>query len=359
MFTVVGLVVLAIFIALLTNAIRRRRAQKFDREIAEAAAEAAQAPAPVFLDDEHDVYGPGAGGGYGGAGQYSDGSHGTYGQQPMSVGSSGPESYGMREFGPGPGEFYDHQQTYPPAAAMGAGAAGIGVARARSTRDANAYAAALADGSSPYPAFAAPGAAHRQDMYNVPPGGRHDGRVKGPGSPEYSLLEAAGIGGGAAVARGPSQQTGHSSLSRNLSQGAGSDGLYPASSTTANNPSEYSPPPPESYASHYQPGFNTSANANAYQPYPPQQPGLSRRKSNASAGFDPDSAYDGYVDTPAQAQRASVVSGGRSTSPGTFPNPFLKDGGSRGHQDYGDESSGEEDEPPRRVLKVRSCLVQV
>jgi hypothetical protein len=36
------------------------------------------------------------------------------------------------------------------------GAAGIGIARARSMRDGGGYAAALAEGQSPYPAFAGP-----------------------------------------------------------------------------------------------------------------------------------------------------------------------------------------------------------
>ncbi|KAJ7221370.1 hypothetical protein GGX14DRAFT_694686 [Mycena pura] len=48
-FAIVGLIVAALLFALVTAAIRRRRAQRFDREIAE---EAKRAPAPVFLDDD-------------------------------------------------------------------------------------------------------------------------------------------------------------------------------------------------------------------------------------------------------------------------------------------------------------------
>ncbi|KAI9070236.1 hypothetical protein FKP32DRAFT_16034 [Trametes sanguinea] len=87
-FTVVGLAALAIVIALVTNAMRRRRAKKLDREIAEAAAEAAHAPA--FVDDDYypdDRLGKGGsstGGGPSSGGDlrsaYSDTTHGTFAQ---------------------------------------------------------------------------------------------------------------------------------------------------------------------------------------------------------------------------------------------------------------------------------------
>ncbi|KAI6110281.1 hypothetical protein EDD16DRAFT_1612166 [Pisolithus croceorrhizus] len=85
-FTVVGLIGLALLILIITTAIRRRRAVKFDKEIAAAAADAAAAPRFPF-DDYSDP--SGGGGGYG----YSDNSHGTYAQPPMRP----VESYGMTE----------------------------------------------------------------------------------------------------------------------------------------------------------------------------------------------------------------------------------------------------------------------
>ena len=51
-FTLVGLVGTGILIWAIIYLIRRRRATKYDRESEEAAAEAATAPVPVFLDDE-------------------------------------------------------------------------------------------------------------------------------------------------------------------------------------------------------------------------------------------------------------------------------------------------------------------
>jgi hypothetical protein len=173
-----------IIIAIIINIIRRRQAQKFDCEITEAAAEAAITHAPAFLDDDTDNYGPG---GYGVAfaAKYSDVSHGTYSQPPMT------ESYGMREMVPG--------EVYNPAiygvTGIGAGAVGIGVARARSRGD---FAAGLQEGASPYPAFAGP----RYDVHNVshspPPG------FPPANTAECDLLDAAGLGG---VHHGPSQQS--------------------------------------------------------------------------------------------------------------------------------------------------------
>ncbi|PPQ73291.1 hypothetical protein CVT24_012314 [Panaeolus cyanescens] len=226
-FTVVGLIGLALLVALVTNAVRRRRARKFDRELAEATAAAAAAPAPAFLDDEDEydkynhsngynrgggggMYGAaegGYGGGYNGGGGFSDvSSHGTYNQPPMSVGH---ESYGMREMGGGGpvgvGEIYDggYGAAGVGAAGMGvAGAAGIGVARARSMKNPGdgAYASALQDGSVPYAAFAA-----GPSSTSPPPGQGHRSQTS-----NLDILEAAGMGqhvhgAGAGLARGQSQ----------------------------------------------------------------------------------------------------------------------------------------------------------
>ena len=54
-FSVVGLIVLALLFALFFTILRRRRAKKFDREIEAAAREAAAAQPPAgFLDDDDD-----------------------------------------------------------------------------------------------------------------------------------------------------------------------------------------------------------------------------------------------------------------------------------------------------------------
>ncbi|KAG5644447.1 hypothetical protein DXG03_008346 [Asterophora parasitica] len=281
-FSVVGLVVVALVIALITNVVRRRRAKRFDREIAEAAAEAAAAPAPIFLDDDDDRRGY-VGGGYdadggyaeyGARGPYSDvSSHGTYAQPPMS---HGHESYGMREMGMGlqPGEIYNPYGTVNSSAGM----AGAGVARARSTRDPSA---GLQEGSTPYPAFARPGY-HGASPYASPANNMGDnpaafspqpraaatGFDRGPGSPEYDLLEAAGMGAGAGGQRGislnhdphavqqpylsnPYQPSSQAELLRNPSQARSAESAIGSGYTSPGLSG--SPPPKEAapYAQHY------------------------------------------------------------------------------------------------------------
>ncbi|KAF8627157.1 hypothetical protein AX17_006373 [Amanita inopinata Kibby_2008] len=305
-FTVVGLIVVAILIAFVVNYVRRRRAEKFDREIAEAAAEAAAARAPAFLDDDAENYGPS--GGYGSyPGKFSDISHGTYSQSPMGV---NPESYNMREMGPGPGEVYD-ANGYG-AAGVGAGAAGIGVARARSRRD-GGFAAGLQDGASPYVAFAGP---HHHDMRNSP---RPTPDFRGPGSPEFDLLEAAGMGQGTSdVQRGPSQrtqytqQTDYSNLSRNKSQGGASS-------------EEYAP----SHSRSFSPPYQSMMPPTALRP-----------------GVHPTSSVQNNGNEVAYGEREENV------NPGDLPNPFAaSDAHDHQVEDHAEESSDEE-EPPRRVLRV-------
>lgn len=293
---------MVIIIAIIVNIVRRRQAQKFDREIAEAAAEAAVARAPAFLDDDTDNYGPG---GYGGtfAAKYSDVSHGTYSQPPMT------ESYGMREMVPG--EVYD-PAIYGAAgigagtagigagaAGIGAGAAGIGVARARSRGD---FAAGLQEGASPYPAFAGP----RYDVHNVsrspPPG-------FAPTNPaERDLLDAAGLGG---VHRGPSQQ----SYQTNYAD------LAKARSLTA-------------------PSLGSSSLGSSNQGQPHRQ-------------LNPPSALQPGVQRNASLQTTSLPYASGSPEPpqsSPLPNPFASSSEGDEHQDDGAESEPEEE--PRRVLRV-------
>ncbi|KAF9235295.1 hypothetical protein BU15DRAFT_78128 [Melanogaster broomeanus] len=183
-FTVVGLIVVALVVALVTNAIRRRRAQKFDRDVAEAAAEAAASSRSPFDDYS---YPGGGGGGYG----YSDNSHGTFQQPPMLPHN---ESYGMSEMSQ-----YD---PYAAGATALAGAAVGGMGRGRKDSEpgvpgiAGVGAGTLAREPSkrnPYLAFAGPGP-QPHEMQDA------------PGSMRYrrgqDVLEAAGLGGPGAAAVG-------------------------------------------------------------------------------------------------------------------------------------------------------------
>jgi hypothetical protein len=225
------------------------------------------------------------------------------------------------------------------------GAAGIGIARARSMRDGGGYAAALAEGQSPYPAFAAPG------------GTQHNGQApvagvpyRGPGSPEFDLLEAAGVGSGAVagVVRGssmtmnsrPAQPVDNSHLSRSKSVGVRSVG---------DPTSDYTSPQSESYASHYQPGFR--GDVGGHQTYGSQD------SHPGAAGSD--ATYGAYAPSQSHTQRSPSAASASLGSPGTLPNPFSASTTHSGV--HGDESGSyldsdgegdEEDSGVQRVLKV-------
>jgi len=384
-FSVVGLIGLALIIALITNGIRRRRARKFDKELAAATLEAASAPKPVFLDDDDDDpyrSGGGAGsmaynntGGYG-AGGFSDASsHGTFSQPPMSVTSHGGEAYGMREMGSvGPGEIYGGGA----AGGGAAGAAGIGVARARSMRADGGYAAGLQDGAAPYAAFAVPTQQH--DPYASQP------QLKGVGrdtNTNADILEAAGMGahvaGAGVLSRGQSQyknaynsqyqpypsqaqpqygglhqrspsqlqqaqELEYANLNRGKSMGSrevhgGAPPMSAASNATSNATQYYSPA------------------AESYQSNPYTQGGQQNPPPHVVAEEDMDDAYGGYVAGGGGAGGGAAAVASPVSAKSGLPNPF-EAGSSTGHgkQEYDDRESrysDEEEEAPKRVLKVR------
>ncbi|KAL0947821.1 hypothetical protein HGRIS_013889 [Hohenbuehelia grisea] len=378
-FTVVGLIVVAILGVIVTNIIRRRRAQKFDREIAEAAREAASAQAPAFLDDDPDDRGYGGAGGYGAKGGgmgYSDASsHGTYGQPAM-----GYESYGMNEFQPMGGYNAGGRGPMDNVSVVGAGAAGIGasaLARARSQRNAgDDFAPGVGEGQSPYPAFAGPGGMQPEEAYyhthQHPPMPPHHAAAsyQTSRSPEHDLLDAAGLGvapgvaaaaasSGADVSRMPSQHASSvsaysSDLNRSRSQDARSFGYNssigsPPSSGTPG--SGMSPPPPpqpqfnESYAAHYQPGFVPAGAPGAYQPdY------VDHGARRVSAGEGAYAAYPGYT----SSQGHGNDRGARPMSVSPLPNPFSPkpDDGYGGMAEASDDEDYEREHEGRRVLKV-------
>ncbi|KAF9446085.1 hypothetical protein P691DRAFT_227964 [Macrolepiota fuliginosa MF-IS2] len=329
-FTVVGLIVLAILIAFITNTIRRRRAKKFDDEIAAAAHDAANAPVPHFGYDDDDDFRPGGAGAYGSGGaKFSDMSHGTFTQPPMSV----PESYGMRELphhgsGPNPGEYFDPSAGgYAPA-----GAAGIGVARARSMRD-GGYAAGLTEGTSPYAAFAAPGSQQHGNggAPQYPPG-----MIRGAGAPEFDLN------------RRPSQytqQTDYSALSRNKSLNTMNSGSAPSYQSDPYNTSSNGSggPGQQGYPNSFGAYANVGAGNGGQKQQLPQIPA-------ARSEEDLNAAYDGYVVDEAPALPPNTHAQGLvSPQPGPLPNPFSAKGERPG--EYADETDDEAEEP-RRVLKV-------
>lgn len=211
---------LALAVLLITTAIRRRRAIKFDKEIAAAAAEAAASSRSPF--DDFSEPSPG---GYG----YSENSHGTFGQPPMRP----VESYVMSEmsqYGPyaaggaltGGGAAFEAARNRKGSEVGAPGIAGVGagnLAREPSRR-------------APYHAFAGPGP---QELHDP------SANIRYPRSTltQDPVLEAAGLAGTGAVAmanitgngqvnRRPSEYT-HNTHRSGRSQGYGSssDGGHP------------------------------------------------------------------------------------------------------------------------------------
>lgn len=329
-FTVVGLVVAVLLVAFITNAVRRRRAQKFDKDVALAAAEAAaNARSPDFgVNDDYDY--PYGGSGGGSAGEqaatrsmytgYSDASHGTYAQQPMGYG--GAESYGMSEMH----GFDPYAGTAAAAGAAGIGAAGLGRSKS-TTQPYNAFAGPQGD------AYAQPG----QTMYDTPAQGQNlRYRQRGTSSTSQDLLDAAGltpgVGAGAALlSRGPSQSYGQQQQQQQQYQ------QYQA----------------------YPPSLPQSQNA-SYQTHssPPPPPAASVSRPTSTVDEDP---YDG-------------IDNSHNADGGGLPNPFSPSSQGHGQQkgsrpisgissseygpDEGEEVRDEEDYGygGRRILKVRGRL---
>lgn len=269
-FTVVGLIVVAIFIALLTNAVRRRRAKKFDRDVAEAAAEAAASSRSPFDDYAYSNKG-GSGGGGGGGYPYSDTTHGTFGQAPMGLPS---DTYGMSEM-----------TQYDPYAAGAVSLATANVGRARSRQDSETQRAPGIAGvgagnlarepsrRTPYHAFAGPGPQPHETLDHTP-----SMRYRPRGG---ELLEATGLGG-----------TGVAAMT------AANNGAY-----INRRPSEYTHQTHGSMRSH---GHSQGHSSNENYPVP-LQPGYQSPPRNDTQFAD---AYTGFVNAPSP----------QPLSPG-FPNP--------------------------------------
>ena len=242
-------------------------------------------------------------------------------------------------------------EMHPPydAFAVGSGAAGVGVGaavqRARSRRemaealprmayDTGGMAPGMSEHSSPYPVFAVPGS--QQRMYDIPQGDRY---ATATGNPAHDILEAAGIGAGTHVASVHTPTTAYSDLSRNKSQGTRS--LYgPGTSSHEHTPSE-------SYAAHYQPGY--------------QHVVVERGDEDAYGG------YIGSSQPPPLSPQAPLKN---PHSPGVIPPPLEGSGSeySEGEDDNGKQFPrgskasfrDEEDyelERGNRVLKVSFCAI--
>lgn len=326
-----GLVGLAIFIALITNAIRRRRALKFDEDVAKAAAEAARSP--VALDDYDDVFGRyGSNGSAGGAG-YSDGSHGTYNQPPMTH----HNTYGMSELGGGVGVHHPHSyDAYTAGATSGAAGVGSVVSRGKSLRG-------LRQSYEP----------HQEPRANMSPYPAY------PQGPQQEMYDVSGAG---AAAFGTHAASLRNDPQRNKSLGGQSPG---GPDSYLPNPHRGSQDSQGEYqgrygSSHYQGGYQPEDNQS--YPAPVVEPA---QRTIPAASVDP---YGGYIDSPnqpTQSRHSELLSSGRNTyiaSPPGLSNGELKDDdrpvrpGHLGEEDHARASFRDEEdyelERSNRVLKV-------
>ncbi|KAF8057372.1 hypothetical protein FPV67DRAFT_1657736 [Lyophyllum atratum] len=281
-FSVVGLIALVLSIALITNVLRRRRAKRFDREVDEAAItpgplppflSSSPSPSPSLSNNHSREYGGGG---------YSNSSHGTYAQPPLSTNgtNTNSESYGMREV---PSSSDTHGNPYY---------AGVGVARSRSTRDPGAWANGLQEGARPYPAFAGPGAYQPYVSEGAVASGYHN------------AAPASVQGGydGAGVQRGISLN--HNQYPQQQGQRQSQTGYLP---NPFAEPRQYTQPRPESYGTAYTQPQSTPAPAQPKEDYTARYTTTAPvLEENEEEEMD---AYGGYVGEEGEGDRGSVVEG--------------------------------------------------
>lgn len=231
----VGLVGLAILIFIITAVIRRRRAERFDKDVALAAAEAAATAHNPGFDDDYGYSSAGHGvGGYG----YAD----TY-QAPVQFPPT-RETYGMSNIG---ATSYPDPDNYSVGTGRGPGAAGIGAGALYRSKSGK-------DQPDPFNAYAAPqDSAIPQQQANL--------RYRNPGQDHWGDQNLAG--GGYDVAR--SQP-------------------YPDAAGVVRNKSIQSSHPAQSLASHYSTDPLTQDSTATVQPPPVPDSYLDRYR----AGFDPE-----------------------------------------------------------------------
>lgn len=235
-FTVVGLVGLAILIFIVTAVIRRRRADRFDKDVALAAAEAAAtAHSPDFDDD----YGfaanrHGTGGGY----NYAD----TY-QAPVQFPPT-RETYGMSNIG---ANVYADPDNYS-VGTGGPGAAGIGAGalyRSKSGKD-------LQDPFNAYAAHQDPTMQQQQQQTNIRHRNLGQNRWDDPGlgGGGYDVARTRPYPDASGVVRSKSVQ------SSNPAQSLAS---HYSTEPLTQDPHAQPPPVPESYLNHYRAGVDSES----------------------------------------------------------------------------------------------------
>jgi len=296
-FSVVGLVGLGILIFIVTAVIRRRRAEKFDKDVALAAAEAAATAHNPDFDD----YGFSSNGHGVGTFGYSD----TYHQEPVKYAPT-REAYGMSDVG---GVSYADPDNYSIGTTGGPGAAGIGAGalfRSKSGKE-------QLDPFNAYVVHQDPVVQQNQAnlRQRTPAQGRRD--EPGPSGGGYDA---------ARVSRPDNRITRNKSIQSNNREPSPSShySTDPLTQDTHTQP----PPLPESYLDHYRVDFDPGN----HQPQ-------ARPLSTPSAT----DAYGGIA--PAKPLAHQPPAPERPGNAGDFPNPFAsKTSGDRPVSGVSDYSEG-------------------
>ena len=323
-FSVVGLVGLGILIFIITTVIRRRRAEKFDEDVALAAAEAAATAHNPDFDD----YGYSSSGhnvaGYG----YAD----TYAQEPAKFPPT-REAYGMSEVGV---TAYADTDNYTVGTGGGPGAAGIGAGvlyRSKSGKNQ----------PDPYHAYAA---------HNDPTAPQNPANLRHRSTTQGQWEDPSLVGGGYDLARGISQSRPAAGVSRQKSvqsNPATSLSSHYSTDPLTHDPYTQPPPIPESYLDRYRAGtdpenYDAQARplsmASTADPYGGVVPGKPSAQQPGSAD-DLLNPFDGQPETDRRLSDGSHYSeGSQPHFANEEPRMSLRD-----DEDYG---------AGRRVLKV--CL---
>lgn len=290
-FTVVGLIGLAILIFIITAVIRRRRADRFDKDVALAAAEAAATSHNPEFDDDYG-YDP-TRHGVGSYGGYTD----TY-PAPVQFPPT-REAYGMANVSP---NNYGDPDNYSVGTSGGPGAAGIGAGALYRSKSGK-------DQPDPFHAYAAH---HDPTVQQQQASLRHR-------NPAQDRWDSPNLGGGGydAARTQPQPDSGGITRSKSIQSSNPAQSLASHYSTDplTQDPYAQQPPVPESYLDHYRVGFDSGN----HQPQP-------RPLSTASMG-------DVYGGVATEKQPPVPEKTGNA---GALPNPF------EGHSS-GDRNSGSSD----------------
>ena len=328
-FSVVGLVGLGILIFIITTVIRRRRAEKFDEDVALAAAEAAATAHNPDFDDYGYSSSSHNAGGYG----YAD----TYHQDPVTF-PPARETYGMSEVG---ATTYANTDNYTVGTGGGPGAAGIGAGvlyRSKSGKNQ----------PDPYHAYA---------VHNDPTAPQNPANLRHRTPAQGQWEDPSLVGGGYDVARSISKSRTAAGVSRQKSvQSTNPDPSLSSHYSTeplTHDPYSQPPPIPESYLDRYRAGVDSenhetqarplslASTADPYGGVVPGKPLVQQTPFPQQPGNPDDllNPFDGRLESDRRLSDASHYSDGSQPDFGNDESRMSL----RDDEDYG---------AGRRVLKV-------